>query len=382
MNDLILDLHGLPIGLTMVDPDLRAYVRAHFEASEGPSSQAVVAIHGDWRWGGAPSNAVAAPRSASTLRAGRGMTLEREGSDGLRCTWTRVPGFPELSLSFLMSGTGPGRLAVDAHCAYAPRGLARRIRYMNPARVERKRSRLFFKLMYAMVYSPVAWWLMRTRGWGLLHASAVALPTGQAVLLAGQGGVGKSTLAMTLLSMPGARLISDNLLFHDEQMIYACPEPVRLDGTALAGIAAAGVAPERSSLPRAAHPKATWRVGQAQRAQSAPPGAMFLLQVGERPGFEPIAAQQGAEMLRAGNDLAREIEDHRPVAALLTMMAAQRGGPSAAPAARLENLLATVRCGVFTIGASESIAATAARLVEEARSGAPVARGTAPGAKV
>ncbi len=378
MNDLILDLHGIPISLRMDDPDLRAYVRAHFEASEGTGSGAAVVIHGAWRWGDAPPAPVAV-RSAATLRAGRGMTLTREGADGLRCTWTRIPGFPELTLSFLLTGAAPERLAVDAHCAYAPRGLARRIRYMNRARVERKRSRLFFKLMYAMVYSPVAWWLERTRGWGLLHASAVALPNGQAVLLAGQGGVGKSTLAMTLLAMPGARLVSDNLLFYDERMIYACPEPVRLDGTALAGIAAAGVTPERSSLPREAHPKATWRAASAQRAQSAPPCAVFLLQAGDRPGFEPIDASRGAGMLRAGNDLAREIEGHRPVAALLAMMAAQRGGPPAAPAARLESLLSSVRCGIFTIGASESIAATAARLVEEARAGAPLARGSAPG---
>lgn len=378
MNDLILDWHGLPVGLRMDHPDLRSYVRAHFEAVEGDASKAAVAIRGDWRWGSAPPDATSPSRATAAVRAGRGMTLQREPPDGLRCTWTRIPGFPELALSFLMSGTPAERLSVDATCAYAPQGLFRRIRYMKRARRERKRSRLFFKLMYAMVYSPVAWWLERTRGWGLIHASAVALPSGQAVLLAGQGGVGKSTLAMTLLSMPGARLISDNLIFHDEEKIYACPEPVRLDRSALSGIAAAGVAPERSSLPREAHPKETWRVGASQRAMSAPMSALFVLRASERPGFESIDAATGAQILRAGNDLAREIEDHRSVGALLTMMAAERGRPATAPAARLETLLSGARCGIFTIGAKESIAQTAARLAELARPGAPLTQ-TAPG---
>ena len=375
MSDLLLDLHGLPISLRMDDPDLRSYVRAHFEASEGPSSQAAVAIHGDWRWGDASPEVGA--RAATVLRAGRGVTLQREGTDGLRCAWTRIPGFPELTLSFLLRGDDPGRLEVEGACSYVPKGLGRRIRYMRSAHVERKRARLFFKLMYAMVYSPVAWWLERTRGWGLIHASAVALPNGQAVLLAGQGGVGKSTLAMTLLSMPGARLISDNLIFHDEESVYACPEPVRLDRSALAGIAAAGVAPQRSSVPREAHPKETWRVGAAQRAHSARPAAAFVLRAGKHPGFDPLDSASGAQMLRAGNDLAREIEDHRPVAALLTMMAAERGRPAAAAAARLETMLSGVPCGLLTIGASETPAATAARLAELASPGAP--RAHAPG---
>lgn len=377
MNDLILDWHGLPISLRMEHADLRAYVRAHFEAVEGDGSKATVAIRGDWRWGSAPDGAMASAGSVAAVRAGRGMMLQREGADGLRCTWTRVPGFPELSLSFLMSGS-PERLVVDATCTYEPRGLWRRMRYMNAARRDKKRSRLFFKLMYAMVYSPVAWWLERTRGWGLIHASAVALPSGQAVLLAGQGGVGKSTLAMTLLSMPGARLISDNLVFHDQEKIHACPEPVRLDRSALSGIAAAGVAPERSSLPREAHPKETWRVDASQRALSAPVSALFVLRASDRPGFEPFDVAAGAQMLRAGNDLAREIEDHRIVGALLTMMAAERGRPAAAPAARLETLLSGARCGIFTVGARESIAQTAARLSELTRPGAPLTQTGVP----
>jgi hypothetical protein len=216
--------------------------------------------------------------------------------------------------------------------------------------------------MYYMVYFPVAWHLERSRGWGMLHASAVVMPSGRAVMLTGMGGVGKSTLGLSLLSRPGARLISDNLLFHDEKRIYSCPEPVRLDAAAFEGISGGGVQPERSALPETAHPKPTYRVGEGRRADAASPGAVLILRFSEEPGADPIDPTRAAEMLRAGNDLAREIEDYRPCASLLTMMAAERGKPPRAPGASLENLLKGSRCMIFRIGNGESVAETTARV--------------------
>jgi len=278
--------------------------------------------------------------------------------------WTRVPGFPELSLSCALAGEAAPRLTVDAVCSYVPRGLGRRLEYLRSVRMERKRNRLFFKLMYFAVYYPLAWSLRRGRGWGLVHASALALPSGGAVLLAGMGGVGKSTLGLSLLSRPGTRLLSDNLLFHDEHRVYSCPEPVRLDDMAVEGIAASGIQMERSDLPATAHPKPTYAVAHGLRAETASPAALFFLRAGGAPGVEPIEAARAAELLAAGNDLAREIEDYRPCAALLETLAATRGRPAAAPAASLTRLLENTRCAFFTRGESESVAHTAARLAE------------------
>ncbi len=358
MSGLHFDLHGLSVSIDADDTDLAAFVRAHLDAQDGANPDAELKVRAGWHWG---RTAAAPEPGGGAERAGRGLTIASEGGT-VRAVWSRVPDFPELTMTFALSGDVIARLQVGAECSYIPRGLGRRIEYMRPGRVDRKRNRLFFKMMYFMIYYPMAWHLEHTRGWGLLHASAVRMPSGKAVLLAGLGGVGKSTLGLSLLSRPGARLISDNLLFHDHQRIYACPEPVRLDENSLTGMAGAGVEPERSDLPLQAHPKPTYRVGMERQADAGTPTSVYFLRFGVGPAVTPISPVRAAQILRAGNDLAREIKDYRPCAALLAMLAAERGVPQPAPAASLARLLEGSRCAVFRIGEGESVSATAARL--------------------
>lgn len=366
MNDVGFVLHGLPVVIRSEDPDLLAFVKAHFEAGSGRISNADLSIDAAWRWGTRPAEPAGSGSAEPGDRAGRGIAIRpavRAGG-GLRAVWSRIPDFPELELAYELSAGPSPRLGVEAVCSYAPRGLGRKLEYLRAARADRKRNRLFFKMMYYMVYYPMSWHLERTRGWGLLHGSAVAFPTGRAVLLAGMGGVGKSTLALSLLSHPGARMVSDNLLYHDEERIYACPEPVRLDAQALAGMAEGGIEPERSDLPATAHPKPTYRVGASRTVDAAGPSAVFFLRFSSRSGVEPLPADRAAEMLAAGDALAREIKDYRPCAALLTMLAAEQGTPQAAPRASLAKLLKNARCAIFKIGEGEPIAETADRLTE------------------
>jgi hypothetical protein len=356
-------LHGLPVSVETDHPSLSSFVRAQFEAEEGGDPSAELLVRASWRWG-EPAVPHALPAGIPARRAGRGLTIAcAEGDDAAaHAIWSRVPGFPELTLRYVLAGETSPRLEVDASCAYVPQGLGRRLEYLRPARVERKRDRLFFKLMYFAIYYPMAWSLLRGRGWGLLHASAVALPSGRAVLLAGMGGVGKSTLGLSLLSRPGARLLSDNLLFHDAHHVYCCPEPVRLDDLAVRGVAAAGIEPERSGLPLTAHPKPTYALPPGLRAEAAPPAGVFFLSAAASPACDRIEPDRAARLLAAGNDLAREIEDYRPCAALLDTLAAMRGRPHPAPAASLHTLLERIPCFVFSRGEGESVVQTAARL--------------------
>ncbi|HET6372840.1 MAG TPA: hypothetical protein VFG76_06005, partial [Candidatus Polarisedimenticolia bacterium] len=175
---------------------------------------------------------------------------------------------------------------------------------------------------------------------------------------------GKSTLGLSLLSRPGARLLSDNLLFHDEERVYSCPEPIRLDQAAVEGIAQGGLPPERTNLPLSAHPKPTYRVAASRRAEAAQPAAVFFLRFAPEPGLTPIDSSRAAEMLAAGSDLAREIKDFRPCAALLTTLSAESGGPAPAAHADLARLLRSTTCAIFKIGTGESVARTASRLEE------------------
>lgn len=369
MSHLHFDLHGLSVSIQAQDPDLSDFVKAHFDAGRGASADADLSIKATWRWGGREPAGPSGRNGARIERLGRGLTLSRgtgQREDLLTALWTKVPDFPELTLGFELDGDTTLRLSVDARCVYEPKGVGRKLGYLRQERVDRKRNRLFFKLMYFMIYYPMAWQFERTRGWGLLHASAVTLPSGHAVLLSGMGGVGKSTLGLSLLSHPGAKLLSDNLIFHDEDRIYSCPEPVRLDAASVAGMTEAGLEPERTKLPSTAHPKPTYGVSAGRRAAAAPPGAVFFLRFAPRSGVTPIDADRAASMLIAGNDLAREIKDYRPTSALLSILAAERGRPEPVTRSRLERLLRSTPCAIFRIGEGEKIAQTTARLAEAA----------------
>jgi hypothetical protein len=73
-----------------------------------------------------------------------------------------------------------------------------------------------------------ALWVGSTRGFAPLHAAAVQSCTGTA-LLAGPGGVGRSTLLMQALRA-GAHACGDNLCASDGRTAHGLVEPVRMAG--------------------------------------------------------------------------------------------------------------------------------------------------------
>jgi hypothetical protein len=87
-------------------------------------------------------------------------------------------------------------------------------------------QRLPQQLLYLLGIYPSAWLARRRDGAALLHASAVELG-GHGLLVAGPGGVGKSSLAAAALAL-GGRLVSDNLVLATTQRVRGWHEPVRL----------------------------------------------------------------------------------------------------------------------------------------------------------
>ncbi|HJQ47124.1 MAG TPA: hypothetical protein VJ870_12515 [Amycolatopsis sp.] len=89
------------------------------------------------------------------------------------------------------------------------------------------RSRFHLLARAVLVQYPALWWAGR-RGRVPLHAAAVTV--GDAVpLLAGPGGIGRSTLLLDAVSA-GERACSDNLCVSDGERVYGLVEPVRVEG--------------------------------------------------------------------------------------------------------------------------------------------------------
>jgi hypothetical protein len=80
--------------------------------------------------------------------------------------------------------------------------------------------------MRLTVHYPLFWLLERSKGIGVLHASAVE-KNGQTLIFTGLNGSGKSTLAAYFWQRLGYKLLSDNFLLYDSQILYGFPEVVR-----------------------------------------------------------------------------------------------------------------------------------------------------------
>lgn len=95
----------------------------------------------------------------------------------------------------------------------------------------------FFEIGYFLFYYPLFWFLENFREIFPMHASCVDTPKG-GIIIAGLPGSGKSVTSLALWSKySDNRLLSDNIILHDRQNVYACPELVRLhsEGIMLVG---------------------------------------------------------------------------------------------------------------------------------------------------
>src|SRR5262249_54507664 len=101
---------------------------------------------------------------------------------------------------------------VELRLRLAVRRAAKRVLRSRP--IPSLRRNPLSTILYYAVYYPV-WWHLEARGRAHpLHAAGVALG-GRGLVLAGLPGCGKSTLATALLGVPGAELLSDNVVLHD-----------------------------------------------------------------------------------------------------------------------------------------------------------------------
>jgi len=205
--------------------DLAAYARAHLAPLASAVSEARN-LDATLRWheGQPPPDRTAAfPHLAGMERVDRDLYV-RPGE----LHWFRVDELRDLYLHFTwrenrlsIAGDYYHRLANDVY-----RDRAKRIVYWRWVRVLRKRR--FTTLLYYLVYYPCWWWLEQVQDLHPIHAAAVGIGS-DVILLGGASGVGKSTLAVALASLPGATLLSDSFVMHNGAEVAAVREPVLLD---------------------------------------------------------------------------------------------------------------------------------------------------------
>ncbi len=159
-----------------------------------------------------------------------------------------------------------------------------------------------------LLHHPVLWSSLALRGMVPLHVSVVEV-LGVPVLLAGPGGVGKSSLVADALAH-GARAACDNLGVTDGRTVHGLVEPLRLP---------AGVGDPRSSGSRAAHGRREHTF--AGRVAALDPALVVVVRRDDhgRTRLAPLTGEQAARALVAGTYAAGELQRFWPLVAHLAL---------------------------------------------------------------
>jgi hypothetical protein len=340
-NRLGVELHGIRLNLAGNYDPLVRYVADLLDGATRPWWNAPdLAVTGIWRSGGRPEG-TGAFENAPAEALGTRMRL---GEDDL--VWFDTHRDRNLQLRFRREGAVR---AFDVDYCYRPS--AKKL-----AKYPDYESRKFFTLTRYLVHFPLAWYLARRRGWGLVHASAVA--TGDhAVLVAGPGGSGKTTTCVALMAQADMTLVAENLLFSDGKAVFPLAEPIRLTDeslTLLSGRSRDALVP--LDVAGASRSKTLFRPPAPAPAEPLAPAAIFFPQFAAHRFVRGIPAGIACELLGATNRLTLELNDYDWYAAAL-----DRLWPAVGNAQRqlrvLQGLTAAAPCYVLGIDRAAGIGA-------------------------
>lgn len=192
-----------------------------------------------------------------------------------------------------------------------------------------------------LLHYPVMWWAL-LHGLAPVHASVVEVD-GTPVLLAGPGGVGKSTLVATELAR-GARATCDNLAVTDGTRTYGLAEPLRLDPGLDSGLDSGltsgltrGLPGPRATRGRTTHGRREH--GWSQRSLAMTPQLVVVVRRGDgpHPRIRPIPGEQAARALVAGTLAAGELQRFWVLVGQLAL--ATGHGPAVPPVEEMSHLL-------------------------------------------
>jgi hypothetical protein len=346
-----IELCGVSVEVTTDHAELGSYLATQFPPCSA-SAPPDVAVHVRWTDGprADPTPHAVFPDWPAETRVDRHVWL---GAGTVLCL--RQDDAPQIAIASRPTGL-PRRFELRFHFSLDAEGwretAKRLVRWRRLATLRRAR---LSTLTYYAVYYPV-WWHLESRGLAHpLHAAGVALD-GRALLLGGLPGCGKSTVATALLGVPGAELLSDNVVLHDGAELHGCFEPLLLDAASRAALADhVGVTPlgRRHQYARDAY-------ALPHRTGGVPLAAAVVVARGRATRLTRLAATECARLLLAANEAAKEVRRYHVLTALLALAERDALGHLEQRIAHLDRLLARVPCYWLEVREGAPAEATAA----------------------
>ncbi len=171
---------------------------------------------------------------------------------------------------------------------------------------------------YYLIYYPLFYYLERNEHLFLLHASAFDLNQ-KGVIIAGLGGIGKSTLALGAITLADeCKFLSDNLILYDTKQIYSVQEPIALDSYSkkLIGQTEKYLSPQNIV---SSHDRMYYTLQPKVTSHSSVPKFLFWCQWGNTNRVIPIERKKCINNLLNMNLLAREVRQYYEFAATLDL---------------------------------------------------------------
>ena len=304
MKHVTVEMQGVQVQLRSEHQELIDYVPWHLpdHIVEGNNPQITLDI--EWRDGKDADPVLEFEGQSKLDRIGKRLLA---GPNSL--VWTNTLRQKNLVLRFELQGE---HLHIDAIYHYNPR-------QKKAEEQPNYRFRKMFSLMSWFVYMPLAWYLEHFRGLYLMHASGLDL-NGRGVVIGGVGGVGKTTTGVSLLAQ-GARMVSENLIFHDHQRLYSCYEPIRLDDNSVEILGERRDILKRAEIPEGSNHKNLYQVDRTKAVvEEVPATSLFLPRFTSEGFVRPLDLEDCMERLIAFNDLTREVNDYYWFAATLNVL--------------------------------------------------------------
>lgn len=288
------------------------------------------------RLGNAPGLRDFRPVARGVWASQDGALFESVGGSGFTQVWSPCPP-PGPEATEAVGGSAYIRVS----SRWAPSPAESAAAHLSPRRNRALRAQM-------LLHYPALWSALAVGGMAPLRVSVVEVE-GVPVLLAGAGGVGKSSLVADALAH-GARATCDNLGVTDGRTVHGLVEPIRLSAgtrSSVNGFSGEGL-------------RATHRGGEHAfkgRLPSMRPALVVVVRRDHgRTWLRQIRSQRAARFLVAGTYAAGELRRFWPLAAHLALAGL---GPAHPPLEQLaDQLTGPLPCFELTLGQREEATVT------------------------
>ncbi len=354
LSSVIVQIQGVRVNFSSDSAPLIAFVRTHFAEREhvaealgtppflnGRNGQSEIEARVEWLEGSPPeAHDTAVP--PGKIRLDRDIEIGKG-----EMVWSRIDDFLDLHLHFFLAENHL-RLQGQYFFALSRSPLRNQLKKTwHRKQLPTLRAKRFSTILYYMAYYPAFWWLEH-KGLFPLHAAAVELD-GRGVVLCGLPGCGKSTLSLALLALPGARLLSDNIIFFDREKVFRCPEPVLVDSRSLRliGEAASVLQPLGRNH---AFGRAWAHVVPGRLVDQTNPRVFLFVGLGHQSSLRPLSYQEAYQRFSSVNWIAQEMRRYLVYRSVLGLVRPDGSHQEHGGEHVVSTLLGQGQCYEFTVG--------------------------------